>query len=377
MSVVGGFWLIFHTFPREGGPRILRSIHVQTSAFLRAPRIRQSRVRCLRVGGLQESLDLQGDDFRNFPCCRYASCLGGRRLAPVTRQHGRYGPEGKYCRGYGSGICKAGFAGFALCAVILLLLSGPDALHHGRYGPDSRLRTLRFRQWHVQGWFYWSFFTSRCGSPLSSGQRCSASWPVRTRRTVYRGIAACAGLGLLVSLLALIFLRRCQALMPCIMAGMDQINSYVVFVQGHQNPSRGAEAVSFGSETMDILHLQFIDTVSDVCCAGPAISGADWEKTAAIPQLQLVVALRCCDMAVVCNNSLVVRVQETAMSRSCCSRGVELIMASCHRSLKSCRCSACSIGCRRCISGGCRCACRALCTGTGPGLNLRHEGGEG
>ena len=32
---------------------------------------------------------------------------------------------------------------------------------------------------------------------------------------------AYASLGLLVSLLALIFLRRCQALMPCIMAGMD------------------------------------------------------------------------------------------------------------------------------------------------------------
>ena len=48
----------------------------------------------------------------------------------------------------------------------------------------------------------------------------------RTRRTVYRGMAvACARLGLLVSLLALIFLRRCQALMPCIMAVMDQINS--------------------------------------------------------------------------------------------------------------------------------------------------------
>ena len=156
-----------------------------------------------------------------------------------------------------------------------------------------------------------------------------------------------------------------------LMAGMDQINSNVVFVQTHQNPSRGAEAVSFGSETIEILHLQFIDMVSDVCCAGPAISGADWEKTAAIPQLQLVVALRCCDVPVVCNNSLVVRVQETAMSRSCYSRGVELIVASCHRSLKSCRCSACSIGCRRCTSGGCRCACRALCTSTGPGLTVR------
>ena len=55
--------------------------------------------------------------------------------------------------------------------------------------------------------------------------------------------AAYAGLGLLVSLLALFFLRRCQALMPCIMAGMDQISSYVVFDQGHLLPCRGAEAI--------------------------------------------------------------------------------------------------------------------------------------
>ena len=47
----------------------------------------------------------------------------------------------------------------------------------------------------------------------------------------------------LVSLLAQMSLRRCRALMPCIMAGMDQINSYVVFVQGPQNPCRGAEAI--------------------------------------------------------------------------------------------------------------------------------------
>ena len=32
-----------------------------------------------------------------------------------------------------------GFAGFALRAVFLLSVSGPDALHHGRYGPDTLL----------------------------------------------------------------------------------------------------------------------------------------------------------------------------------------------------------------------------------------------
>ena len=31
--------------------------------------------------------------------------------------------------------------------------------------------------------------------------------------------------------------------MPCIMTGMDQINSYEVFEQGHLLPCRGAEAI--------------------------------------------------------------------------------------------------------------------------------------
>ena len=55
-------------------------------------------------------------------------------------------------------------------------------------------------------------------------------------------MAAYARLVLLVSLLALFFFCRCQALMPCIMAGMDQINSYAVFDQGHLLPCCGAEA---------------------------------------------------------------------------------------------------------------------------------------
>ena len=69
VSVVGGFWLLFH-FTVYGGPRILRSIHVQTLAFL-APRIRQSLVRCLGREGVQETLDLLGDDFGtpSAPCC--------------------------------------------------------------------------------------------------------------------------------------------------------------------------------------------------------------------------------------------------------------------------------------------------------------------
>ena len=33
LSVVVGFWLLFHTFPCEGGPRILRSILGQIKFF--------------------------------------------------------------------------------------------------------------------------------------------------------------------------------------------------------------------------------------------------------------------------------------------------------------------------------------------------------
>ena len=43
---------------------------------------------------------------------------------------------------------------------------------------------------------------------------------------------ASARLVLLVSLFALCFFCRCQALMPCIMAGMDQIDSYALFDSG-------------------------------------------------------------------------------------------------------------------------------------------------
>ena len=46
--------------------------------------------------------------------------------------------------------------------------------------------------------------------------------------------------------------------------------------QGRQHLSRGADAVSLGlsvQKTIEILQLQFIDKVFDVCCAGPAVLG--------------------------------------------------------------------------------------------------------
>ena len=53
---------------------------------------------------------------------------------------------------------------------------------------------------------------------------------------------------------------------------------------------RGAEAVSLGpcQKTLEILQLQFIDKVFDVCCAGPASSGAVGEETVELPQVQPV-----------------------------------------------------------------------------------------
>ena len=109
---------------------------------------------------------------------------------------------------------------------------------------------------------------------------------------------------------------------------------------------RGAEAYSFGSGTIEILHLQFIGTVFSMSVGRSSNFGCRLGEDSRDPRnatrllFYVVVA-----WPVVCNNRcLVVKVLETEMHRSCCSRGMELIVASCHRSLKSCRCSACSIG---------------------------------
>ena len=57
-------------------------------------------------------------------------------------------------------------------------------------------------------------------------------------------------------------------------------------------PVMGAEAASYGftvQNTLEILPMQYIDKVIDVCCAGPAnSSGSVVEETAELPQLQLV-----------------------------------------------------------------------------------------
>ena len=75
-------------------------------------------------------------------------------------------------------------------------------------------------------------------------------------------------------------------------------------------------------------------------CAGPAdSSGAVWETTAAIPQVQLVgtwtmlLHARCVQQQLPGGSEC----RKLRRSRSGSSRGVEQIVASCHRSMKSCR----------------------------------------
>ena len=166
------FWLLFHTFPCESGPRILRSILGQIKFFCMRPSY--SAVTgpvCTGNTGFVE------DDFMEFPFSWYASfdsgfmimrrlrklrvshvcplvsgshlyvswwfcwfwctsrCVSSCRQAQDTLHHGRYGPEGVFT---GSGMCKAGIAGiishFTLCS--LWPFTAPDALHHGQYGPE-------------------------------------------------------------------------------------------------------------------------------------------------------------------------------------------------------------------------------------------------
>ena len=85
-------------------------------------------------------------------------------------------------------------------------------------------------------------------------------------------------------------------------------------VRGHL--CRGAEAVSLGpvQKTIDIVQLQFIDKVFDVCCAGPASSGAVCDETVELPQLQPVEHGHCRCMPVVCNDRCLV-VQECGKLR--------------------------------------------------------------
>ena len=100
VSVFGGFWLLFHTYPGEVGPRILRSILGRTHRFSTS----------LSYSAVTGSVSLPREVYRKlwiywemtsgfFRTTGMLRVPFGRRLAPVAWQHGRYGPEGQYCRG--------------------------------------------------------------------------------------------------------------------------------------------------------------------------------------------------------------------------------------------------------------------------------------
>ena len=142
--------------------------------------------------------------------------------------------------------------------VSLPWLAGPDARHHCRYGPDGQLRgeILANMVLMVQT-------AANCGFPqLQSIKvhrhllRGSEAHPYHRDSPVARG---CGG--------------RCP------------------FVQVVQISWCGTEAISHSPDccrTKEIL--QFIDSVADVPVVCPcSVSNAAVEKTAAIPQLQLVV----------------------------------------------------------------------------------------
>ena len=179
---------------------------------------------------------------------------------------------------------------------------------------------------------------------------------------------ACFGVVLLVGCTSLCVLRL-SAGPPyvCIMVGMDQCAISFWHVNGIRGPdsenclevcsccsSKVVDNPVFMRRLIPVVLLvqktieipQFVDTVADVPVVWPCrFSVAAMEKTAAIPQLQLLIFV-------------------LGRGRSACRK----------TSWKSCRCSACSIGCRRCISDGFGLACRALGTSR---VDPRHQGGEG
>ena len=90
----------------SGGTWILRLILGRSRGFPVSPSCSAATGSVsLLCEGVQEPLDLLGDGFRNFRIAGMLRVPFGRRLAPVAWQHDRYGPEGQYYSGYGSGTC--------------------------------------------------------------------------------------------------------------------------------------------------------------------------------------------------------------------------------------------------------------------------------
>ena len=133
------------------------------------------------------------------------------------------------------------------------------------------LARRRPRHWLMLGWFFWNF-TSRCvPSCCRQAPRCSASCPLWTRRrTVMRSFlaVACARFGLLVFCTLRCVPQVVFSLMPCIMAGMDQRDSFVApqlqFFQIVAIPVVMQRPIPTVLLTAEIPQLHFLDKVIDV-----------------------------------------------------------------------------------------------------------------
>ena len=163
----------FFTFSCEGGPRILRLILGRSHGFPVSPSCSAATGSgSLPCEGVQETLDLLGDDFRNF--LYMLRVPFGRRLAPVAWQHGRYGPEGQFYRGMAVAYARLDLL-VPLLALIFLrrcqaLMWVTWCLIKVIYIPvvAQRYAHRRSRQWHMQVWFCWVFL-ALCSFTLSSG----------------------------------------------------------------------------------------------------------------------------------------------------------------------------------------------------------------
>ena len=169
----------------------------------------------------------------------------------------------------GSGQLLAGFLVLTLPTLCFPSSVGTLELPGIMVGLDQDASFLRarrrLRQLHMLGWFGW-LLLALCSLLLSTGPRCSASWPVWTRRKVLRYFpaAACARLVLLVILhLALYSLLlssgpRCSAswlvrTRRTVAKGLwfrlqkTEESPQLQFIAGHRHPVRTAEAESLWS----------------------------------------------------------------------------------------------------------------------------------
>ena len=115
-------------------------------------------------------------------------------------------------------MCLAGFTGDGTsCAVFLSVVCRPEML--------GIMASLDQKDSYVLGWFLLvTVHLALCSFQSFAGQRCSASWPVWTRRTVMC-LAGFTGDG---TSCAVFFSVVCRPEMLGIMAGLDQKDSYVL-----------------------------------------------------------------------------------------------------------------------------------------------------